>query len=97
MTTLGLPNASFDLIWCGGAAYIMGVPEALRAWRPPLRDQGYIAFTELVWLEDHPSAEVADFFADEYPAMTTIKAVNEAICKNGYKPRRVVVVDEAAK
>ncbi len=85
MAALGLPNATFDLIWCEGAAYIMGVPDALRAWRPLLRDQGYLAFTELVWLEDHPPAEVAEFFGNEYPAMTSIKAVNQAICDNGYE------------
>lgn len=86
MAALDFPSAAFDLIWCEGAAYVMGVPEALKAWRPLLRDQGYLAFTELVWLEDTPPAEVAAFFRSEYPAMTNVAAVNASIRENGYEP-----------
>ena len=85
MTATGLPEAAFDLIWCEGAAYIMGVREALKAWRPLLRHQGYLAFTELVWLDEHPSEEVVDYFGNEYPAMTSIEAINEAVRENGYE------------
>ena len=85
MTALGLLKATFDLIWCEGAAYIMGIPAALKAWRPLLRDQGYLAFTELVWLNENPASEVTEFFGNEYPAMTNIKAISEVIRENGYK------------
>lgn len=85
MASLNLPNTTFDLIWCEGAAYIMGVPEALRAWRPLLRDHGYLAFSELVWLANQPPVEVAMFFGNEYPAMTTIKVIKETIRENGYE------------
>ncbi len=85
MTVLDFPDETFDLLWCEGAAYIMGIPEALRAWRPFLRDAGYIAFSELVWLTGHPPTEVAEFFADEYPAMTNVEAINQVIRDNGYE------------
>ena len=85
MAALGLPEATFDLIWCEGAAYIMGVREALKAWRPLLRPQGYFAFTDLVWLDEHPSDEVAEYFGNEYPAMTNIDAVKGMISENGYE------------
>lgn len=85
MMELDFPDATFDLVWCEGAAYIMGIPQALRAWRPFLRDHGYLAFSELVWLTEYPVAEVAEFFANEYPAMTNIDAINEAIRQNGYE------------
>ena len=67
MTKLGLPRGSFDLVWCEGAAYIMGVPAALQAWRPLLRAGGYLAFSELVWLEEDPDPAVADFFHRSTP------------------------------
>lgn len=86
MAAMGLPEAAFDLIWCEGAAYIMGVREALRAWRPLLRHRGYLAFTELVWLDERPSGEVAAYFGNEYPAMTSIEAIREAIRQNSYEP-----------
>lgn len=85
MADLGLPEASFDLIWCEGAAYIMGIPEALKAWRPLLHDQGYLALTELVWLVDHPLSEVAAFFSREYPKMTNVAAINTMIRQTGYE------------
>ena len=84
MAALGFPKETFDLIWSEGSAYIMGVREALKAWRPLLRDQGYLAFTELVWLDEHPPTEVAEYFGNEYPAMTNIQAINKAIRENGY-------------
>ncbi len=85
MTALGFPAASFDLIWCEGAAYIMGIREALHAWRPLLRRSGYVAFTELVWLDESPPAEVAEFFGAEYPAMTNISGIIAVIRESGYR------------
>lgn len=84
MAALDLHEASFDLIWCEGAAYLMGVPEALKAWRPLLHDRGYLAFTELVWLDDHPDSEAAEFFRGEYPAMTSVSAIKSIIHQTGY-------------
>ena len=86
MAALELPEVIFDLVWCEGAAYIMGIPQALQAWRPLLRTNGYLAFTELVWLEKHPAAEVASFFAAEYPAMTSVLAINDTIRESGFEP-----------
>ncbi|WP_298866759.1 class I SAM-dependent methyltransferase [uncultured Gimesia sp.] len=85
MNDLCFADASFDLIWCEGAAYIMGVPNALKTWRPLLRDRGYLAFTELVWLEEHPATDVAEFFGNEYPAMTNINSIKNMIESNGYE------------
>src|SRR6185312_16995079 len=50
MAALPFPASSFDLIWCEGAAYVMGLAQALRAWRPLLRRGGRLALTEAVWL-----------------------------------------------
>ena len=41
--------------------------------------------TELVWLDDRPPAEVAEFFGREYPAMTRVQAINEALSVSGYE------------
>lgn len=86
MTALDFPQQTFDLIWCEGAIYNMGVAEALRSWRSLLRAPGYLAFSELVWLDGQPTGEVAEFFASEYPAMTSVEGVQETIHKCGYQP-----------
>ena len=85
MTALDFSEETFDLIWCEGAIYNMGVAKALKNWRPLLRDHGCVAFSELVWLVGQPIGEVADFFANEYPAMTNIESVKEAIRECGYQ------------
>ena len=62
----------------------MGIPEALQSWRRFLRDEAYFAFTELVWLEDAPAADIAEFFRNEYPAMTNRQAIRKKIRDGGY-------------
>lgn len=73
MAELPFHDGSFDLIWSEGAAYIMGVAEALAAWRRLLRPGGYLALSELVWSTPGPPAEVRDFFDAAYPAMTDVE------------------------
>ena len=83
MRALNFEPGAFDLIWCEGAAYIMGVPAALMAWRPLLREGGRIALTEAVWLRDDPPDEVRANWA-EYPAMGAVPAVRARFEAAGY-------------
>lgn len=46
------PPGEYDLIWCEGAAYLMGFTQALTAWEPLLAYGGSIALSEPVWLTD---------------------------------------------
>ena len=43
------PGGPFDLIWCAGAIYHLGVERALAAWRAHLAPQGLVAFSEICW------------------------------------------------
>ena len=60
MAALPFAPESFDLLWCEGAAYIIGVPAALAAWRPLLAPGGRLAFSEAVWLTDAPAPRARD-------------------------------------
>lgn len=84
MNELVFAEGMFDLIWSEGAAYIMGVENAAEAWKRFLKPGGYLALTELVWLEAQPPAEAAAFFGEEYPAMTDVKGVEGIFRRNGY-------------
>jgi ubiquinone/menaquinone biosynthesis C-methylase UbiE len=84
MSDLPFPEHAFDLIWSEGAAYIMGVENALKQWRPLLKPRGYLALTELVWLEAGPPADAVTFFGEEYPAMTDVVGVAHMFRQNGY-------------
>lgn len=85
MSALPFPPQSFDLVWSEGAAYIMGFGDALAAWKTLLRPGGCVAVTELTWLRPDPPAEVAKFFAAEYPAMTDIETNAETLRAAGYQ------------
>lgn len=95
MTTLPYPPASFDLIWCEGAAYLMGVGEALRAWRPLLKRQGRLALSEAVWLRRDPPQEARRFWL-EYPAMADAEANRRLAHDAGYRLLGDFVLPERA-
>lgn len=84
MADLPFAAESFDLVWAEGSAYVIGVDRALQSWRRLLRAGGYLAFTELVWLAAEPPQPVGRFFAEEYPAMSTVESWGQRIAASGY-------------
>lgn len=73
----------FDMIWCAGALYFLGVTEGLKLWRDALAPGGVVAFSEVCWFgEDRPDAAVQQWA--EYPAMTDIQGVGDRVLAAGY-------------
>ena len=85
MRHLDFDHASFDLIWCEGAIYVMGVEAALRDWRRLLAGGGHVAFTEVCWTRPDPPAECVSFWQREYPAIRDRAALGTAIDACGYE------------
>ena len=85
MDQLAEPECSVDLIWSEGAAYTIGVPKALEAWRPLLKSGGVLAFTELTWLSDDPPQAARDYWQKAYPAMATVAANRDLVDQAGYE------------
>lgn len=73
MTELPFQQHQFDVIWCEGGAYIMGVEQAFKDWQPFIKDHGYLVISDLVWSTDTPSNELLDFWQQAYPDMVTAK------------------------
>ncbi|KJG01085.1 MerR family transcriptional regulator [Photobacterium angustum] len=71
MTTMPFEGQCFDMLWAEGSAYIMGVEQALKQWKPFIKAHGYLVISDLVWLADNPSQEAVDFWQQNYPDMTT--------------------------
>lgn len=65
MFALGFANRTFDVIWAEGSIFIMGFAQGLEAWKPLLKDGGYLAVTELTLFRPDPPQAVRDFFAAE--------------------------------
>ncbi len=74
---------SYDLIWCAGAVYFLGVEQALRGWRKSLTPQGCIAFSELCWFGEKRSPRAQALWAD-HSAMTDIAGVSRQIDAAGF-------------
>ncbi|MCX7566119.1 methyltransferase domain-containing protein [Sulfitobacter sp. F26169L] len=75
----------YDLIWCAGAVYFMGVEPALKSWRKSLLPEGAIAFSEACWFTDAPSRRARAHWADEKPDMTDEAGVTAQIRSAGYE------------
>ena len=95
MAALPFPEASFDLLWCEGAAYILGVPQALAAWRPLIAPGGRLAFSEAVWLTDRPAAAARAIFAG-YPDMTDVPGTRARVAQAGWRLLGDFVLSHAA-
>lgn len=78
--------APADLIWAEGSAYVMGVANTLKAWRPLLASpQACIVLSDAVWLTDNPPEEALAFWQREYPAMQTLAGLLETVQAAGYR------------
>lgn len=83
MRSLPESLSDFDLIWCEGAAYMLGFAHALGLWKPLLKKGGKIALTEPVWLQSDPPKTVRTEW-DEYPDMIDVPACRDLIEALGY-------------
>ncbi|ABV86265.1 MerR family transcriptional regulator [Shewanella pealeana] len=85
MTELPFEQHQFDVIWCEGGAYIMGVEQAFNDWKSLLKPEGYLVISDLVWATDKPSGESHEFWQQEYPDMVTVKQRIEQAKLAGYE------------
>ena len=77
------PN-SFGIIWSEGALYFMGFKNGLKRCKQLLKDNGYLAVTELVYIASDPPAPVVQYFENEYPDIKDIKGKIDLIQNEGY-------------
>ena len=96
MRSLAFSPAIFDLIWCEGAAYMMGLEKALRSWRGLLKPGGKLALSEAVWLRSDPPEEVRRIWSADYPSMGTVEACRALVRDCGYRLLGDFVLPEAA-
>lgn len=86
MLDMQAPLGSVDLIWCEGAIYTFGVERALRTWRPLLRPNGCVVFSDACWWQRERSPEQVAFWAENYPDMRDEAEVLALLEPLGFKP-----------
>jgi cyclopropane fatty-acyl-phospholipid synthase-like methyltransferase len=84
MLEMDFDERTFDIIWSEGALYFMGFQNGLRRCRELLKDDGYAAVTEAVYLVPDPPAPVTQFFKEEYMDMKDVKSNIELIQEEGF-------------
>jgi SAM-dependent methyltransferase len=95
MADLRFEPGSFDLIWCEGAAYAIGLEAAFAGWRRLLREGGVLALTEPVWLTHDPPERAARLW-EAYPAMRSADEVRGLAMRSGYRVKGDFVLPEEA-
>lgn len=81
---MGQITGPFDLIWCAGALYFLGITAGLKTWRAALAPGGAVAFSEPCWFTDARPQQAADLWAEEYPAMTDAAGIDAQVQAAGY-------------
>jgi SAM-dependent methyltransferase len=85
MTRLDFQDASFELLWCEGAIYVIGFETGLREWRRLLVPGGHMAVTEVCWTKPDPPAELKAFWSEQYPSIREVPALLAAITECGFE------------
>ena len=76
-------EGKFDLIWCAGALYFLGVTEGLVGWRQALAPGAHVVFSEPVMLG--PLSETAAAFWEAYPGITDLNGIQARVRAAGYR------------
>ena len=79
------PQGPFDLIWCAGAVYFLGIGVALPGWHPRLAPGGSIAFSEPCYFIENPSDGARALWQGEGVTVVTEAGVTDQIEAAGYE------------
>lgn len=93
---LPFEEKEFDLIWCEGSIFIIGFEKGLKYWKTILKENGFMAITELNWLKNDLPQEIADFWKHGYPGMINIDENLSLIEKLGFEVLEHFVLPESA-
>ncbi|MCK4947933.1 MAG: class I SAM-dependent methyltransferase [Candidatus Aureabacteria bacterium] len=84
MLEMDFAPGSFDIVWSEGALYFMGFQNGLRQCRQLLKDNGYLAVTELVYITPNPPTPVVQYLESEYPDIKDVKGRIDLIRNEGF-------------
>ncbi|MGA1842571.1 MAG: methyltransferase domain-containing protein [bacterium] len=84
MLEMDFMEKTFDLIWSEGALYIMGFQNGLKECRRLLKNNGYLAVTELVYIATDPPTPVTEYFENEYSDIKSVKGKIDVIQREGF-------------
>jgi cyclopropane fatty-acyl-phospholipid synthase-like methyltransferase len=95
MDNLSFAENFFDVIWSEGAIYNIGFEKGLSQWKKYLKDNGYIAVSEISWLTADRPAEIEQYWVNAYPEIDTVNRKLFILEKCGYIPVAHFVLDDS--
>ncbi|PVX24071.1 MAG: SAM-dependent methyltransferase [Candidatus Bathyarchaeum sp.] len=84
MFNLTYEDGCFDLIWSEGAIFVIGFEKGLREWKRLLAPSGYVAVSEMSWLQPDLPDEVVEFMRHAYPVIKTVEENLDVAKRSGY-------------
>jgi len=84
MLDMNFEEETFEIIWSEGALYFMGFQNGLKRCHQLLKNNGYLAVTELVYTVPNPPNAVVEYFNSEYPDIKNVAEKIEIIKKEGF-------------
>lgn len=75
----------FDLIWCEGAVYNLGLDQALKQWKRLLSPGGRIAVSDLVWIKQKPDPVIAEYWRENGLEVIHRDQVERRFKEHGYR------------
>lgn len=85
MFSMPFADESFDLLWAEGSIFIIGFAQGLAEWKKFVKPGGYVAVTDVSWLNETPSEAAYAFWNEAYPAIGTIRQNQQTIREAGYR------------
>ena len=79
MLDMDFEENAIDIIWSEGALYFLGFQNGLRRCHQLLKNDGFLAVTEIVYLVNNPPASLIQYFEKEYPDIKIAKDKIELI------------------
>jgi SAM-dependent methyltransferase len=82
---LAPPPGPYDLIWCAGAIYSVGVARALAAWRGHLAQGGRVAFSDTCWTRADVAQDIRDWWAASGAEVDSAPALEARVAAQGWR------------
>ncbi|NWJ49528.1 MAG: class I SAM-dependent methyltransferase [Bacteroidetes bacterium] len=95
MDSLPFSKNEFDLIWAEGSIYHIGFERGLSEWRKFLKQNGFIAVTEVTWLTNNRPNKIENYWNENYPEINTVSHKIKQMEQAGYIPLATFVLPES--
>ena len=98
MDALSVEEGSVALVWSEGAAFTVGLENALTHWRPLLKPGGMVALSDFAWVGPQRPAEAVALFDACYDGLAPMPDVGAMITtaeRCGYRPEAHFVMPES--